>query len=90
VARRFRAQDFDRLDLVLALDRANQRDLRRLAPSPAHVDRIRLLRSFDQQAPLGAEVPDPWYGGDEDFDETVRLVGAACDGLLDHLRSGPG
>jgi protein-tyrosine phosphatase len=87
VARRFRAQDFDRIDLVLALDRQNHRDLRRLAPSPEAEARVHLLRSFDPGGPADLDVPDPWYGGDADFDATVAMVLPACEGLLDHLRA---
>ncbi len=87
-ARRFRAEDFGRFDLVVALDRANRRDLRRLAPDDDAASKVVLLREDDPEAPEGAEVPDPWYGGDDDFDEVVELVTAACRRLVDRLATG--
>jgi protein-tyrosine phosphatase len=86
LARQFSRSDFDRFDLVLALDEENARDLRRLAPSDEARARIRLLREFDASAPPGAEVPDPYYGGPEGFERVFDICLAACRGLLEHLR----
>jgi protein-tyrosine phosphatase len=70
-------------DLVVALDDAHRRALRAMVPEP---DRVRLLRSFDPDSPEGAEVPDPYYGGDEGFVEVLAMVRAAVPGLLDWVR----
>jgi protein-tyrosine phosphatase len=85
-ARQFSRSDFDRFDLVLALDEQNAADLRRLAPTDDARAKIHLLREFDQDAPPGAEVPDPYYGGTEGFELVFDICLAACRGLLDHLR----
>jgi protein-tyrosine phosphatase len=85
-ARQFVRSDFDRFDLVLALDEENVRDLRKLAPNDEARARIRLLREFDASTAPGAEVPDPYYGGPEGFERVFDLCLAACRGLLDHLR----
>ena len=85
-ARQFVRADFDRFDLVLALNEENARDLRRLAPNDEARAKIRLLREFDASAPPGAEVPDPYYGGPEGFDLVFDICLAACRGLLEHLR----
>ncbi|MCG5221046.1 low molecular weight protein-tyrosine-phosphatase [Streptosporangium sp. KLBMP 9127] len=81
-ARQFLGDWFARADLVLAMDTENLRALRRLAPEGADV---RLFRSFDPAAPADAEVPDPYYGGQDGFDEVLRLVRAASEGLAKHL-----
>lgn len=81
----FTAKDFARFDLVLAMDAQNLRHLRILAQG-REVD-LRLFRSFDETAREGAEVPDPWYGGDEGFAEVLDLCERACAGLLAHLRA---
>lgn len=88
VARRFQVSWFSRLDLVIALDSGHHRTLRRLAPTPADADKVRLLRSYDPVAAgLGElDVPDPYYGDDEGFDACLRMVEAASDGLLDAVR----
>ena len=86
-ARQFRRDDFARFDLVLAMDQANHRALVGLAPDPVARAKVRLLRSFDPAAPVGAEVPDPYYGGDDGFDHVRDVCEAACAGLLAHVRA---
>ena len=86
-ATRHRAQRFDPawlddMDLVLAMDRDNLSFLRRMAPEGVEV---RLFRSFDPDAPDGAEVPDPYYGEADCFEEVLRLVEAASDGVAKHI-----
>ncbi len=85
-ARQFTRHDFDRFELVLALDEDNARALRRLAPSDEARAKIHLLRDFEPGAPPGSEVPDPYYGGPEGFERVFDLCLEACGGLLDHLR----
>jgi low molecular weight protein-tyrosine phosphatase len=85
-ARQFKSADFERFDLVLAMDRANFDDLTELAPDLAARKKLHLLRSFDQTSASGASVPDPYYGDDEDFDDVVRICLAACAPLLERLR----
>ncbi|MBF8190499.1 low molecular weight phosphotyrosine protein phosphatase [Nonomuraea sp. K274] len=81
-ARQFTRDWFDRYDLVLAMDRDNLTTLRRLAPAGVEVG---LFRSFDPAAPEGAEVPDPYYGGREGFEEVLELVESASEGVAKHI-----
>lgn len=76
--------DFERFDLILAMDRENLSVLRRRAPEGTH-ERLRLLLEF---APPGSpeDVPDPYYGGPNGFEEVLDLIEAAVSGLLRHLR----
>ncbi|HEV3000812.1 MAG TPA: low molecular weight protein-tyrosine-phosphatase [Solirubrobacteraceae bacterium] len=86
-ARRVERADFERFDLILAMDRENLRDLRALAPDRAAARKVRLLREFDP-ASNGApdlDVPDPYYGGPHGFERVLDLVEAACRGLLDEV-----
>jgi protein-tyrosine phosphatase len=85
-ARQFKRTDFERFDYVLAMDRSNFEDLAELAGDSELRKRLHLLRSFDPASPAGASVPDPYYGGDEDFDDVVRTCLAACAPLLETLR----
>jgi protein-tyrosine phosphatase len=86
VARQFQAEDFDRFDYVLAMDRQNRDGLLKLAPDADARAKVRLLRSFDPASPPEAEVPDPYYGGPQGFDEVFDICQAACAGLLAQLR----
>jgi protein-tyrosine phosphatase len=85
-ARQFKRGDFQRFDYVLAMDRSNYEDLAALAPSREALQRLHLLRSFDPKTPLGADVPDPYYGGDDGFDDVLELCLAACRPLLERIR----
>ncbi len=70
-------------DLIVALDRSHERALRSLVPEP---DRVRLLRSFDPEAPPGAEVPDPYYGDDDGFTTVLEMIRAAMPGMVEWVR----
>ncbi|EHR59742.1 protein-tyrosine-phosphatase [Saccharomonospora cyanea NA-134] len=70
-------------DLLLAADKSHLRELRVLVDD---LDRVRLLRSFDPTAPVDAEVPDPYYGGDEGFAEVLGMIERAVDGLVEWVR----
>jgi low molecular weight protein-tyrosine phosphatase len=85
-ARQLVVSDFARLDYVLAMDAENERNLKRLAPDARARAKVRLLRSFDPESPPGAPVPDPYYGGDDGFEQVLDLCEAACKGFLAHLR----
>lgn len=74
------AQDFERYDWVLAMDRSNLAELRRRCP-PASLHRLHL--ALDPVG--GGDVPDPYYGGPEGFDEVYALLGPALDAWLDRL-----
>ncbi len=76
--------DFQHFDLILAMDRENLRVLRRRAPAQAQ-ERVRLFLEFASEA-APEDVPDPYYGGPNGFEEVLDLVEAASRGLLTHLR----
>lgn len=81
-ARKVIAADFDRFDIIVAMDRANLKDLIALAPSKEAQAKIRLFRTYDPEAASDAEVPDPWGGPAAGYEETVRIVRAAARGLI--------
>ncbi|MFI1649122.1 low molecular weight protein-tyrosine-phosphatase [Streptomyces avidinii] len=86
-ARQFRSSWFAGLDLVIALDAGHQRDLRALAPTAQDAAKVRLLRSYDPAATAAeTDVPDPYYGPLDGFEECLELVEAASPGLLDAVR----
>jgi protein-tyrosine phosphatase len=81
--RKLTVQDFDRFDLVLAMDRGHLRALQALAP-PGKADRAHLFLRFAPRLGL-QDVPDPYYGGPDGFERVLDMIEAACDGLLEHL-----
>lgn len=70
-------------DLLLGMDAGHLRVARDAADDSG---KVRLLRSFDPSAAEGAEVPDPYYGGDRGFDEVLEMIEAAMPGLLKWVR----
>lgn len=85
-AQQISARYFSRFDLFLVADASNLAAVRRLAPSEADREKVKLLRSFEPGAAPGAEVPDPYTTGPEGFEEVLDICEAACAGLLAHLR----
>jgi protein-tyrosine phosphatase len=76
--------DFERFDLVLAMDESNYAVLRQRAPS-AYRERVRLFLDFAPGCGM-SEVPDPYYGGPTGFEHVLDLVEEASRGLIMHLR----
>ncbi|MFI9755455.1 low molecular weight protein-tyrosine-phosphatase [Streptomyces collinus] len=85
-ARQFQPSWFSRLDLVIALDSGHLGALRRLAPTEQDARKVRLLRSYDPAAGDDLDVPDPYYGGTDGFEECLEMVEAASTGLLAAVR----
>lgn len=84
-ARQVSVKDFADFDLVLAADRHNLADLHVLCPAE-HQHKIKLLLSFSDHGEQ--EVPDPYYGGEQGFEQVLDLVESACDGLLVQYQKG--
>jgi len=85
-ARQIRASWLDDYDLVLAMDAGNLADLLEMAAGDDELaGRIQLIRSFDPAAPADAEVPDPYYGSAENYEEVFELVDAAARSLARQL-----
>ena len=96
-ARQLERADFERFDLLLVMDERNRRDALARAPrvpraaagdAEAAVERLRLFLDYAPQ--LGfREVPDPYYGGPQDFEQVLDIVEAAARGLLAALTAAP-
>lgn len=84
-ARQFLATDFGEFDYVLAMDGSNLANLEELYSEGVRA-KLSLLRAFDATAPKHASVPDPYYGGDDGFDEVLDQCLRACRGLLEHIK----
>ncbi len=81
-ARQVSTQDFARFDLILAMDRANLRDLSRLAPAETGAD----LHLFMDHAGLGRQdVPDPYHGDRAAFASVYTMLLAGSERLADRL-----
>jgi len=84
-ARQVKPSDLADADLVLAMDRSNLENLRRMA-APADQAKVQLFLDFAPEQPL-REVPDPYGGGAAGFERVLDLVEEAARGLLKHLQA---
>jgi len=83
-ARQVAVEDFQRFDLILAMDRSNLAHLQALRPQPAGAELDLFLGRFRLQP---AEVPDPYYGEADGFGQVLDLVERGADALLAEVRA---
>ena len=84
-ARKVSAEDFERFELILAMDVDNLRSLRAQCPAGLQ-HKLQLLLAFSRRFP-DTNVPDPYYGGAGGFERVLDMVEDAGHGLLEHVRS---
>ena len=82
VAHQISAAQLGHYDLIVALDRRHQQTLSSLGADP---HRLFLLRAFDPAAGAAADVPDPYYGDEDLFDDCLAMIAAAYTGLVSEL-----
>jgi protein-tyrosine phosphatase len=85
IARQVRPEDFDRFDLVVAMDRANLVDLEALNGGAR--PNLRLFSDF-LPADAPRDVPDPYYGGAAGFDRVIDLIEEGAQAILEELLEG--
>lgn len=83
-ARHFSASDFDRFDLVFAMDGGHERILRNLSPTGMGDSRIQRYLPY-LELDQGDDVPDPYYGDREGFVAVHRLLDRAAQALVERL-----
>ncbi|HEU5295734.1 MAG TPA: low molecular weight protein-tyrosine-phosphatase [Burkholderiaceae bacterium] len=84
-ARALRTDDFERFDLVVAMDIDHLDRMVEMCPGPL-ADRMRLLMDYSPKRPRGTGVPDPYYGAPAGFERVLDMIEEACDGLVAELR----
>jgi protein-tyrosine phosphatase len=82
-ARQIVPEDFERFDLILAMDESNVSALRQRCP-PHLLSRVRLFMEYAGHPSVRA-VPDPYYGGPHGFERVLDLVEEASIALIDRL-----
>jgi protein-tyrosine phosphatase len=83
-ARQLSVDDFDKFDYIMAMDQSNMNNILRLTNSADHKGKVALMRDFD---PLhkGAEVPDPYFGGEDGFQNVFEILDRTLDNFIDHV-----
>ena len=82
-ARQVGAADFNRYDLILAMDQSNLRDLKLLQPARGKAELDLFLRRYDGAVD---EVPDPYYDEEHGFEQVLDLIEQAGDRLVIELK----
>ncbi|MEM9159192.1 MAG: low molecular weight protein-tyrosine-phosphatase [Verrucomicrobiota bacterium] len=84
-ARQVRQDDFQKFDLILAMDNENYANLAHLAASPAEEAKIKRFCEFCADH-SDTEVPDPYYGGAQGFEHVLDLLEDGCSQILQKLK----
>lgn len=84
-ARRFEYADLEEFDLILAMDSENLSNIRQADRKNKFEDKIKMMREFDPR-PEDGEVPDPYYGGLDGFDNVFQVLDRSCEALLNELK----
>jgi len=77
--------DFEKFDYIVAMDRENLRELKRMAPRAKHLKKLYLITNFMKHFQYDG-IPDPYYGGYEGFELVLDLLEDAGKGLLDAIQ----
>lgn len=80
--------DFENFDYILAMDRDNLAGLRAIRPHASRAE-LSLLLAFATNSPM-EEVPDPYFGGPQGFEQVLDLIEQGAVGLLDRIYGVPG
>ena len=81
-ARQLTRTDLEEYDLILVMERSHKRQIERQVRDPEIMEKVRLFREWDPEGEPGAEVPDPYYGGDHGFETVYRMVERTNRALL--------
>ncbi len=83
-ARRIKAQDLEKFDLIVTMDESNLNDVRSLDQKGRFHSKIRPFVGFCRNH-SDLRVPDPYYGGQRGFDHVIQLLEDGCMGILEEL-----
>ena len=85
-SRQFKTNDFQDFDLIIAMDRQNKNDLENLAKEPGEKNKIKLMRDFENNK-QNPDVPDPYYGGENGFENVFQIVYKCTKNLIEDLEN---
>ena len=77
-ARVFLPKDFDLFDYIYVMDHTNYKNVCRLAPNDEALNKVQLILN-EIEADKNLAVPDPYYGGDQGFENVFKMLDQACD-----------
>ena len=85
-SRKFTVADFDEFDIIYAMDQSNYHNIKKLGRDEKDLFKVRLILN-EPYPNSDAEVPDPYYGGDQGFDNVYQMLDEACNVIEEQLLS---
>ena len=86
VGRQLSLKDFTDFDLILTMDRSNYQNTSDLAAKTNYkTAEIKMIRNFDPESLGIQDVPDPWYGNEQGFEEIFQMLWRTCEALINQL-----
>ncbi|WP_396161077.1 low molecular weight protein-tyrosine-phosphatase [Flavobacterium sp.] len=84
-ARQFKISDFDTFDYIYVMDNSNYKDVMALAPNEEAKSKVKLILNelFPNE---NVDVPDPYYGGQDGFENVFDMLNEACDVIARKLK----
>jgi len=83
-ARQFKASDFEEFDYIMPMDASNFRNITVFPQAKTTKATLQLMREYDPEG-KGLDVPDPYYGGEQGFQEVFDILNRSCASLLDQI-----
>lgn len=84
-ARQFRVSDYDKFDMIYAMDASNLENILDLARNDDDRGKVKLILN-ESQPNRDMEVPDPYFGGDAGFENVYKMLDAACELILERIK----
>jgi protein-tyrosine phosphatase len=82
-ARQLSPDDLTNFDFILAMDRSNHKNILSINGADAYTSKILLMRNFDPEQ--GDEVPDPYYGGEQGFQQVFEILSRSTEAFIEYL-----
>ena len=83
-AKQFQTNDFEEFDIIYVMDSSNHDDVMRLSKSDKHTSKVRyFLNELNEGS--NVNVPDPWFGGYDGFQEVYKLLDRTCDRIVEKV-----
>ena len=80
-------RDFEQFDYILAMDRENLNSLGRTQKRATNpIAKLMLMREFDPEG-KSMDVPDPYFGGKDGFQEVFEILDRSCANLLTYIQN---
>ena len=84
ISRPFEGDDFEKFDFIITMDDDNYRQIQWNDQSKKYAEKIRRMTDFCSSKTV-SEVPDPYYGGEQGFENVLDILEDACQGLLEFI-----